>query len=348
MSVPQNDLSSWLGIFNPGRRLFMLPDVNHPRFFAASESIRQRWHDSQWFPAYRPAAVALRYIRRIQAALMPATRTAPHCEPVFARTLTQSGITFARAVLWVGTHGERQKYSIRLLNNRGKVMAHAKIGFSPTARNLLRREAEILQYIPRELGPALYNVIEHPDFSGLLMEHVPGQPCPARLKRSQANYMIPAAAEKFLPLFPVQRQAMISDHPAILRLAGNLPDSLLAPLRPRTWPVILQHGDYAPWNLLADGGRIRAIDWEDAVPDGFLYFDLVHYMIQVSVLVHHWPREKIKRHVLLQLQRYGLSGMQADSILRLAAMDASRRFNADPPSSPLPGIRAYLAGTACT
>lgn len=56
----------------------------------------------------------------------------------------------------------------------------------------------------------------------------------------------------------------------------------------------LSHGDFCPWNILADNGKMRLIDWELA-KERPLGFDLFTYICQVSIL---FEPEKDLLHVI--------------------------------------------------
>ena len=51
----------------------------------------------------------------------------------------------------------------------------------------------------------------------------------------------------------------------------------------RTVEIAAWHGDWTPWNLAWDGGRLYAIDWEHfgRAPLGF---DILHYVFRDRVL----------------------------------------------------------------
>ena len=52
----------------------------------------------------------------------------------------------------------------------------------------------------------------------------------------------------------------------------------------RPFPVVLQHGDPGPWNLLAtDGGGVAFLDWEAAEPNGLPLWDLFYFLRSYGV-----------------------------------------------------------------
>ena len=48
-------------------------------------------------------------------------------------------------------------------------------------------------------------------------------------------------------------------------------------------PVVPEHRDFAPWNLLlSDGGKVGVLDWESAEPDGLPFLDLVYFLAYLA------------------------------------------------------------------
>jgi hypothetical protein len=45
------------------------------------------------------------------------------------------------------------------------------------------------------------------------------------------------------------------------------------------------HGDWVPWNLGTDGGRLVAWDWEHSAPDVPVGFDVAHHAFQTTLIL---------------------------------------------------------------
>lgn len=135
----------------------------------------------------------------------------------------------------------------------------------------------------------------------------------------------PARTLPYLRALPLRPAFPSRLHPALCRLAEAHPLAAewIASLADREWPVVLEHGDFAPWNLLRTSRGLRAIDWEDSRPDGFPGFDLAHYVIQTGVLMHRWGAERVGRYARLRLQAAGFSDSAADAVVRLASLQDS-------------------------
>jgi thiamine kinase-like enzyme len=144
---------------------------------------------------------------------------------------------------------------------------------------------------------------------------------------------------------PCQSGVQADQHPAIVRIYNEFPftEKWVKALGGHLWPIVTQHGDFAPWNLICQDNKIYAVDWEDGCLDGFPYFDIVHYIIQVAQLIYHWPAKQTRIYILACLQNFGLSFVHADVILRLAAIDSRRRFMNDTPEGAYNSLRNELA-----
>ena len=57
------------------------------------------------------------------------------------------------------------------------------------------------------------------------------------------------------------------------------------------------HGDFAPWNLRARLGKLIAIDWEWAEPDGLAGIDLCYGLLQEALLVKKLPPRQALHYV---------------------------------------------------
>jgi len=100
---------------------------------------------------------------------------------------------------------------------------------------------------------------------------------------------------------------------------------MLAALAGPSWPVVVQHGDVAPWNIMQDsGGDVRALDWEYGSLPGFPHLDLAFYILQTAALMHRWPPEKARDYAVARLTRApwpALEPAEALAVVRLAALD---------------------------
>ena len=92
-------------------------------------------------------------------------------------------------------------------------------------------------------------------------------------------------------------------------------------------PVVPEHRDFAPWNLLlSEGGKLGVLDWESAEPDGLPFLDLVYFLAYLAfdlenAIVSRRPVETY-RSLLDERTTVGRVGMECMS--RYAAAFALR------------------------
>jgi aminoglycoside phosphotransferase (APT) family kinase protein len=111
----------------------------------------------------------------------------------------------------------------------------------------------------------------------------------------------------------------------------NLSDGsvrFLEALAGRLWPVAIQHGDLAPWNLIHHPRRcLTAIDWEYGLVSGFPGLDLAQYVLQVAALVKRLRPDDARAHAIRHLladDGLALNGKEAAALVGLAARMAYR------------------------
>lgn len=54
----------------------------------------------------------------------------------------------------------------------------------------------------------------------------------------------------------------------------------------QTIPEVISHGDFAPWNLLADNNVLNAYDFEEACLNSFIGYDCFHFFVMQSFVFH--------------------------------------------------------------
>lgn len=255
-----------------------------------------------------------------------------------------------RLVLIAGAASDpKQKLVAKVLERSGCAAGFVKFGEKPLARQRIETEVEILQALPQGCGPVFQGLEKTEEYVCFSMSAVEGEMLPATL---------PEASEGKGPLLEISEylnQLQVSDelfeidrHPAVVRLREQVAtsdiseatfDELLKPLRSQTWPVVIQHGDFTPWNVFrspSSGRRtlthgICAIDWEEGTTEGFPHFDLVYYVLQTAYFMHHWSSAQAfayaRKVVCCQLSvgiavNQSLIIEQAEVLIRLAALDA--------------------------
>jgi hypothetical protein len=236
-----------------------------------------------------------------------------------------------RVVVLAGSTPHRNKKLIgQMRDAHGGIVGFLKYGETPEAQSAIRHEASVVTQLPEGVGPDLLGIEEGDGSVCMALTPVPGRLLPARLPSDWTPFMT------FLKKLesPVIRPP--EQHPWLASLRNRVGARMTAKewgewmetLRDRDWPLTIQHGDYAPWNILCDdesvgAGKFRAIDWEESVLEGFPFIDAIYFILQTGFLMHHWSpaRAHACAHRLLSGQM-NLDSSTASTLIRLAALDA--------------------------
>lgn len=327
----------WPCFFPDNTRVAALPHWEAPRLFIPADTVRKRWKRSSFYPAFRRRARLMRIALRTWAAagLFIGARQV-HANNWPLGSFIEDALPDARSVsVLIGTPGPAQKTIVQIWNEADQVIGYLKYGEKPMARRRLHREHNILSNLPPTLGPRPLKFGCWQNGKALLISPLEGA--------SMAGSFPPP--HDLIPFchHPLRTSTVsIAKHPWIQeRLATGTFDHLLDPLAGRKWPVVIQHGDLAPWNLRRDADdRLNAFDWEYGVLQGFPYLDVAHYILQVAALIYHWPPEKALTYAVSFLTDHPfttLSTAETKAIVRLAAYDGYRHAEEDghPPDQSL-------------
>lgn len=157
----------------------------------------------------------------------------------------------------MGSPGVEQKISILGFDKQSGKPFFAKFSEKPAAMALTKNEIDIYNVLSGTgLCPQLFQSKIDKDFVYLKAEYING-------KRPQ--------------------ERTFNDN--ILNLCLRLKNYHLTEKQYNSNGLLmcLSHGDFCPWNMLEDEGKLRLIDWEMA-KDRTLGFDLFTYICQVSIL----------------------------------------------------------------
>jgi hypothetical protein len=343
-------MTDWTLFFPPGTSVLALPGWQRPRLYLHSQHFDKRWRASAFYPASRFRARLYRLLLRAKAtAGLAGVRTVrsdgwPMGE--FVRDVLPHAVS---AVVLAGTPGPAQKITAQLCDERGRVVGYLKYAQKEAARERLRQEHLVLSGILRGMGPEALKYGVLGDGMALLTAPISGRQLPATLPpvTGVTDFSMSFAAS---PPIPVEA------HPWVRKAREGEPGTLdicFEVLANRCWPVVVQHGDFAPWNLLRrPEGSVGAVDWEYGTLEGFPYLDLAYYLLQTSALIYRWAPAKAARNTVrfLETLRPRLSGTEARSLTRLAAYDAYRKSLEDgnmPDTGLQPWRREIWKGTAC-
>lgn len=330
----------WTPFFPPGARVMALPGWRNPRLYLPARGPLERWEKSDLFPASRLSARLYRFMLRLGAAAKMAETRTVHSNgwPLweFARDALP-GLTTVVAL--VGTPSPIQEITVQLWDERGRVAGYLKYAEKEAARRRLRHEWFMLHNLPDRIGPKPIKFGLLGRGEALLQSALPGKKLPVSLP--PARDLI-----DFLDSLVVLPPMPLAEHPWVRSMRDHGPLDLEAsfePLAGRSWPVVVQHGDFVPWNLLrTPDGRLGTIDWEHGTPEGFPHLDLAHYILQVLALIYRWPPSRAVRYATEQMARQSslaLNGAEAQAVTRLAAYDAYWKYLEE--GHPETGLQAW-------
>jgi hypothetical protein len=336
--------------FSPDTRVQALPNWQNPRLYLPAHGPIQSWKQSSFYPATRSLAQLYRLSLRLRAAVgIAETRTARSTDWPLRRFTQEVLPQLASAVVLIGTPGPAQAITVQLRDERDRVLGYLKYAEKDAALRRLRHEYHILSNLPAGIGPEPLKFGPFGKGEGLLNSAILGKPLNAALPPPNA---LVGLLDSYVVLPPVP----LKYHPWVCRMqelgAPEL-DAWFELLAGRSWPVTVQHGDFAPWNLLRGyDGTLRAFDWEYGTLEGFPYLDLAYYALQTSALIYRQaPLEAASRvpEFLSRLPDLALTKAEAQALTRLAAYDAYQRSSEDgqPPDNGLQvWRRAVWRGTA--
>jgi hypothetical protein len=315
---------SWDEFFPPGTRVLALPSWRRPRLYLPACPLSQRWNRSKLYPASRWSARLYRLsLRAAAAAGMKRARTAGSRRwslGDFAEVVLPE---LHSVVVLVGTSGPTQKITAQLRDAKGRVLGYLKYAETEAASRRLRHEYNMLSGLPGGVGPRPMKFAPMGNGEALLSSAFPGEAIPAVLPP-------PDGTVGLLDALVVSPPEPLESHPWVrhLRGRGQFPglDACLETLASRDWPVAMQHGDFAPWNLLQrPDGVLGAIDWEYGTLEGLPYLDLAYYVLQTSALIYRrdpLPAARYASGYLSKQPTLGLGAPEAQTLTRLAAYDA--------------------------
>ncbi len=298
--------------------MIVLPNRRKPRLYFFKGDARKRWNFSAFYPAYRWNARVHRLMFRCKALLgwVDALKISNNIGTL--RDFLQVCLpSFTCGVVFVGTPGPAQKFTVQLWDDF-QIIGYLKYGEKPAAQARLQQEYAILKSLPEGLGPRVLLYGEFAEGLAIALAPVPGRSLPARIS-SLAN------ADKFISRLIMGGMHEASNHPWIrhmLERHNSLIDPWVDAFKDAFWPVVIQHGDFAPWNIYYDSsGIMTAIDWEYGTIVGFPYLDRAFFILQVTLLMNRWSPVRAREFAVQKLRKV-VSERQAQAIVELAAFDA--------------------------
>ncbi|NND70184.1 MAG: hypothetical protein HKN43_01255 [Rhodothermales bacterium] len=309
---------TWSDFFPADTEVQALPSWRSPRLYIPAASIKQRWRRSAFFPAYRKSAILFRAGLRTAVTVKPSTRKTNGSEKDWGLGLfVRNVLPLAQSVsLLVGTDGPAQKATLQLCDGDDNVIGYVKYGETASAIAGIRNEVDILRTIPEDLCPQLLHAGEFAEGFAMVTSNIEGSAIPASLPPVED-------VVRFQDRLVSTETAPADSHPALKEILQGEKRNWVTTLCGKDWPIALQHGDFAPWNLKKCGAQIRAFDWEYATTTGFPYLDLAFFSLQTDVKIYHaQPGDAFQRAKTILAEHPQVGPEYAAVIVRIAAFDA--------------------------
>jgi hypothetical protein len=202
-----------------------------------------------------------------------------------------------------GIPGPLRKPVLQLMNSRGKILGYAKVGWNEHTIELVRREEGVLARLRgvRFSTATIPRVVHAGWWDGryILVEDAPAgltKPSGHELSHRHLEFL-----RELRTVNPKQSRSVengpaneLTRRIAALRARGlhyypHLLEQALARCVERLVDVPIsfgfKHGDFTPWNILDESGKLFILDWEYAEESALPGWDLFHFIVQTSVLV---------------------------------------------------------------
>lgn len=276
------------------RHYLVIPGKKAPRWIVPENSRYARSVLDQWQPygntsRFKWKVVRLFYRYKI-ARLIPGIH---RVTGAFRRIVPQMKTQLETVpVIYVGTPGNQQKAVVTLVDDSSLTsLSVMKVALAEGAVDSLSREAEMLARLV-DAGvtgvPVLIDMdaSRHRTWQTVLV----GTPTNRQLTWHHVDWLLQ---------LPRSRKTTTLDNQA--QNLRNLLDGSGALFQPEQMkllehaidrvsgqyeiPIVLVHGDFAPWNIKQDNNhRLLVMDWEDARFDGLPLWDLSHYHLMQAHL----------------------------------------------------------------
>lgn len=321
--------------FPPDAKIRCIPDKANPRVLLMGTTFEKRWKESRLFPGFRPTARIYRLVMRLKATLGIGNFIINDAQQSLVKEFVADLFPhLCSMVALIGTPGPTQKLTLELWDDT-QVIGYFKFAEKPAARLRLQQEQQVLSFLPEGLGPELLRFGNLQNGLALVTTPLVGQ-------RVLPTVTPPPNVLQLLESFPQSEPRPIHQHPGshlLIQFFGREVQPWLNALADRKWPVVVHHGDFAPWNLIrTSSGLLKAIDWEYGNREHLPYLDLAYYILQVGFFIFRWSASQAKSYAAHQLhQLCGLTNQEAQAIVCLTMFQAFQEARKDgvQPNSPL-------------
>ncbi len=194
-----------------------------------------------------------------------------------------NGVSPEFAIMAGNPNAPGQRFLLMLFDANCAPFAVVKAGLNPVARALIHKEAAFIQrFGGTPIGlPKVLREVETPVVSAVAFPYFPGRsPHPGELA---------SMAPVLTSWVDAKRVMALADAPSWARLekaAAPAFRTLVPPLRSARVCAVIEHGDFAPWNVkVSSAGQWTVLDWERGEWSGIPGWDWFHFVLQPAILV---------------------------------------------------------------
>lgn len=221
--------------------------------------------------------------------------------------------------VYVGTkNSANQKLTMQLLDDNNVVIGIAKIAYSVPVKKYLMNEVNICKKLSslsfqKIITPGIKTCFEYKDLLVIVETDIfenglqSGYNLNDELIDSFAELKLKTENLSSIDLY-ISRIKACAD-------SLTLPDSIITEiLRSQEniskikFPLVLQHGDFVPYNMKVINKKYALIDWEFAVENGQPFYDLFHYVYQGKYRILKESHEDLILEIMGKSQSHSLLG----------------------------------------
>ena len=291
------------------RRFAALPSLEKARWFISLDSGPVASASFSLYTPSRPSAQAKKAVATLLARLrvpwwyrdqiLVASRQVPPLEQKLAELFP--GRSF-RLALSSGAPEPaiNRKPSASVIDGSGEVLAFVKIAVSDVSRRIVEHEANMLMALQERQGlrDQTPRLLFAGDVDGryiTVQTPLRGSPAAAALTAEHRAFLRSLECGSRKPASETSMAAGLKSR--LVSLHPPRPD--LLEILDQAWPLLEQtevtstivHGDFAPWNLRAQSGKVSAFDWEYGEVDGLPFIDALHFDLQIGMEITKWSVE---------------------------------------------------------
>ena len=308
-----------------GRRYIIVPSGERPRWILPVGDTRVL---RGGLLSYRP----WRWSGKLGRACMLVVTASPGlCARIFSGFTVESGGESAWAEQFcasygerdvmlafsLGTPGPRRRTTIRIMDGVGTLRGYAKVGISAPATETLKREADALRRLNTQTKlrgrvPSLVWEGEIDSVTGICLTPGPEEVAGVELGSEHMRFLSMLSLDVQGPVGEnaEYRNVIAAVRNATASMPGGAPDCVRQALNAiereandHVVTSVIAHGDFAPWNIRRMGQDLYVFDWESAEHLSLPLLDVLHFILQVSLLVERRSPEQAALDVLSALRR---------------------------------------------